>query len=202
MAANAALALAYRCQVFAPAEELAVLATPRDQLYLRPYQLLMWGRPDPSQAEPLPQVIETAKHRFRVIPTPGHSVGHVSFYEPDQGWLFCGDAFIGGRDRALREDYHIWPIIASLKKMAALPLAALFPGSGRVYTDPGPALKEKIAYLEDLGDKVLTLAAKGLSALAIRRRLFGRDPLIAYITMGHFTGLNLVRSYLRGPSSD
>jgi hypothetical protein len=31
-----------------------------------------------------------------------------------KGWIFTGDAYIGGKDRALRQDYDIWQIIRRL----------------------------------------------------------------------------------------
>jgi glyoxylase-like metal-dependent hydrolase (beta-lactamase superfamily II) len=64
-----------------------------------------------------------------VLYTPGHSLDHLCLYEPRQGWLFSGDLFVGGRDRALRSGCDIWQIIASLKAIAALPVVCLFAGS-------------------------------------------------------------------------
>ena len=75
---------------------------------------------------------ETAHFRFEVIHTPGHSPDHVCFYESNQGWLFAGDAYIGGRDKALRRDYNVWQILDSLKKLARLDAQFIFPGSGTV----------------------------------------------------------------------
>ena len=54
----------------------------------------------------------------------------------------------------------------------------------------------KIDYLEEMGERVLTLQRKGLSNRQIRKRLFGKEMLMAYFTMGHFSGKNLVRSYI------
>jgi hypothetical protein len=58
------------------------------------------------------------------------------------------------------------------------------------------ALKEKIAYLESIGEQALELHRKGLSYRRIRRKLFGRELLIAYVTLGQFTGKHLVRSLI------
>ncbi|MCB9451518.1 MAG: hypothetical protein H6672_08765 [Anaerolineaceae bacterium] len=30
-----------------------------------------------------------------MLATPGHTIGHIAFYEPDSGVLICGDAFHG-----------------------------------------------------------------------------------------------------------
>jgi glyoxylase-like metal-dependent hydrolase (beta-lactamase superfamily II) len=67
-----------------------------------------------------------------VIPTPGHSPDHICLFEAQQGWLFSGDAYIGGKDRALRAGYDIHGIIASLKRLSELPVTTIFSGSGTV----------------------------------------------------------------------
>jgi glyoxylase-like metal-dependent hydrolase (beta-lactamase superfamily II) len=146
--------------------------------------------------------VETEHHRFRVIHTPGHSPDHIGLYEPQQGWLFAGDAYIGGKDRAARFDYDIYAIIASLKVLAALRVACLFPGSGTVrMDDPVADIQRKVEYLEELGAKVRKLHNRGLGVQAIQKQLLGRDPSIRYLTLGHFRARYLVEAYLRGPSA-
>lgn len=175
---------------------LSTLAQAREQKVLRPYQRIMWGYPDPSTASPLGEKVETGRYRFQVIHTPGHSRDHICLYEPDQGWLFCGDAYVGGRDRALRADYNIWQILESLKRMAGLNVTCIFPGSGRVREEGRKPLTEKIEYLEERGERVLALSNRGWSYRKIRKELFGKEMLISYFTLGHFSGRNLVRSFV------
>jgi glyoxylase-like metal-dependent hydrolase (beta-lactamase superfamily II) len=163
---------------------------------LQPYRKLFWGWPKPSQGQPVGAEVETEDSRFQVIHTPGHSPDHVCLFEPDRGWLFSGDTYIGGKDRALREGYDIYEIIASLKKLAELPVQAIFAGSGSVRTEGVKPLQDKIAYLEELGERIRTLRDQGLSPRRIRRRLFGAELPIAYVTLGHFSGIRLIQSYL------
>jgi len=146
-------------------------------------------------------VVETPHYRFQVIHTPGHSPDHICLYEPKEGWLFSGDAYIGGRDRALRADYDIYAIIDSLKKLAKLEISRLFPGSGTVRDNPRQDIALKIKYLEAIGERVRELHQKGLSLSQIRKEVFGGEMPIAYITLGHFSGRNLVRSYLENSFS-
>ncbi len=199
--ANALLQARYGVEASVHPLGLPVLAAPREKQPLHPYRKVMWGYPQASAGSPLPAVLETAKHRFRVIPTPGHSPDHVSFQEPEQGWFFSGDAYIGGHDRALRADYDVWGIIASLRKMAQQDIQFLFPGSGSVRRRPGAEIREKIDYLEDLGGKVHELRRQGLGIGDIRRKLLGRELPLAYLTLGHFSGRNLIRSFLGGPGA-
>jgi glyoxylase-like metal-dependent hydrolase (beta-lactamase superfamily II) len=121
--------------------------------------------------------------------------------EPTQGWLFTGDLFVGGQARALRADYDIWQIIASLKRIAARPTTMLFPGSARVRANPAQELAEKIADLEELGQRVLELHRQGRSVRDIVRSLCGGPMLVELLTLGHLSRRRLVLAYLRSPQS-
>ncbi len=198
--ANARIQEANCCPIQIHPDGLPVLQNPRLQP-LQPYRRLFWGWPQPSRGEPVEDWIETESHRFQVIHTPGHSPDHICLFEPEQGWLFSGDAYIGGKDRALRQGYDIHGIIASLKKLAELPVTAIFSGSGTVRDTGVQPLIDKIAYLEDLGEQISALHSQGLSPRQIRRQTLGREPYLTYVTAGHFSGMNLVCSYLSGFSS-
>nr|MBC7245148.1 MBL fold metallo-hydrolase [Chloroflexota bacterium] len=198
---NGLLQQAYGIPVLAHPLTLPILANPKLQ-YLQPYRRFFWGRPQPSQGQPLGEWVETAHCRFQVLHTPGHSPDHVCLYEPNLGWLFTGDAYIGGRDRAARPDYDIYEVIASLKRLAALELTALFPGSGSVrVNNPVAEIQQKITYLEELGAKVQALYRQGYSVQEIQRRLLGGMPSITYLTQGHFRRSYLIQAYLRGSSA-
>jgi glyoxylase-like metal-dependent hydrolase (beta-lactamase superfamily II) len=186
-------------EILAHSLALPVLANPRETQPLNPYRKLFWGWPEPSAGKPLMDgaVIETAKYSFQAIHTPGHSPDHICLYEPEQGWLFTGDLYVGGQDRALREDGNIWEIINSLKKIAKLPATTLFPGSARIREKPAEALTEKIDYLEDFGERVMALHQKGWPVRAIVRELCGKPTRVDFITLGHFSRRHLVLSYIQ-----
>lgn len=189
----------YGLEILSHPLALPILADPRSTQPLHLYRRVFWGWPDPSRGEPISDgaVIETEHYRFKVIYTPGHSLDHLCLYESEQGWLFTGDLFVGGRERALRADYDIWQIVASLKRIAALPATRLFPGSARVRDNPAEELAAKISYLEELGERVLELHRRGRSVRDIVRALCGGPMPIEFITLGHFSRRHLVLSYLR-----
>jgi glyoxylase-like metal-dependent hydrolase (beta-lactamase superfamily II) len=193
---NAILQERLRVETLAHPLALPILSDPK-RLHLQLYRRFIWGSPAPSQGSPVGEVITTGRNSFRVIPTPGHSEDHISLHEPHQGWLFSGDAYIGGVDKSLQADSDIYAIIASLKRLSTLPAKRLFQGSGTVRDDPQEAIEKKAQYLEELGQKVRRLHNQGLRPKEIRDRLLGRELPIAYWTLGHFSGLNLVRSYLK-----
>lgn len=198
--ANARIQEAYRCPIQIHPDGLPILLNPRLQP-LQLYRRLFWGWPQPSRGEPVEDWFETERHRFQVIHTPGHSHDHICLFEPEQGWLFTGDAYIGGKDRALRQGYDIHGIIASLKELAELPVTTIFSGSGTVRETGTQPLLDKIAYLEDLGKQISALHSQGQSPRRIRRQVLGREPYLTYVTLGHFSGVQMVRSYLSSSES-
>ncbi len=193
--ANAEIQHRFGCPIYAHKGGLPILADPRLQP-LQPYRRLFWGWPHASLSQAIGERVTTQRFSFDVIHTPGHSPDHVCLFEPQQGWLFTGDAYIGGHDRALRAGYNILGILASLRRLAELPVTVIFPASGTVRESGTQPLEEKIVYLDDLGEKIRSLAQLGLSARQIRRRIFGREVALAYLTLGHFSGMHLVDSYL------
>lgn len=196
--ANGLLQRRHGLPIRAHPEALAVIRDPRATQPLHPYRKVMWGWPEPARAEAVEDggEIRTGSHRFRVIYTPGHALDHLCLYEPDRGWLFTGDLYVGGRDRALRAGADIWEIIVSLKKVAALDISLLLPGSARIPDDAGHALAAKIEHLERFGEQVLELDRQGFSVAAIERRLSGPPMWIEALTLGHFSRRRLVLSYL------
>jgi glyoxylase-like metal-dependent hydrolase (beta-lactamase superfamily II) len=185
-------------EIFAHPLAIPVLENPREEQPMEFYRRMTWGIPKPSRAKPVQdgELIETEQYAFQVINTPGHSPDHICLYEQRQAWLFSGDLYVGGQDRALREGYDIWQIIASLKRVVDLPLSKLFPGCARVRDNPREVLMSKIQYLEEMGSKVLELNQRGLGEKQIARTLFGGAMLVEVMTSGHFSRIHLVRSFL------
>tara|TARA_R100001244_G_scaffold116183_3_gene86293 strand:- start:30326 stop:31132 length:807 start_codon:yes stop_codon:yes gene_type:complete len=64
--------------------------------------------------------VEVLGQRLRVLEVPGHTLGHIAYYQAEQQWLFCGDTlFAAGCGRLFEgtaEQMH-----ASLSRLAALP---------------------------------------------------------------------------------
>ncbi len=187
--------------IYAHPEAIPILENPVEEQPLQLYRQIMWGWPEACQVEPIRDggKVTDGNLDLEVLHTPGHTEHHLCFYEPNRGWLFSGDLFIGGRDRALGAGNDIWQIIASLKRLAKLPANTLFPGSARVRTDPQGALQKRIHILEDLGDQILSLHRKGWKESRIASEVSGGPMWIELFTGGHFSRVHLVRSFLRQP---
>lgn len=136
------------------------------------------------------ETIPLPPYRFQVLAVPGHTRGSLAFYEPEQGWLFTGDAFGSSyvwllflpgavevyRDtlrRTLaflgaREDLLILP--GHRYQQQILPVPGIDPRSPR-----NPRLG--LPYLRDM----LTLSEQILAGTAARPfQACGREDLAAY----------------------
>ncbi len=76
--------------------------------------------------------IAFGSHILKVIPTPGHSRGSVSFFCAEEGILFTGDTlFKGSIGRTDFPGGSMFQIISSLRELAQLPdTTKVYPGHG------------------------------------------------------------------------
>jgi len=170
----------------------------KSRLPLHSYQELVWGYPEPSQARPVPEIIETKSCCFQVLDTPGHSPDHLALFEPERGWCFCGDLFVSEDQKTLRADEDIFGIAASLRRLLELPgeRLVLFTAIGRIFPEGRSAVRAYLDHLARLQARVQELKEKGFSPEAIRDEIFQRESRLAELTGGHFSILNLVRQLM------
>lgn len=64
--------------------------------------------------------IAALRLEFAVMAVPGHTLGHMAYYEKKRGWLFCGDTLFGCGCGRLFEGTAA-QMQASLAKLRALP---------------------------------------------------------------------------------
>ncbi|MFO7634624.1 MAG: MBL fold metallo-hydrolase [Caldilinea sp.] len=183
--------------VYASRQSLPLIKTP-ELIGMQSYRQMVWGKPAPfagaRSLDEVEDVIRTPQFTLRAIETPGHSRDHVSYFEPNFRWLFCGDAFIGGRDIAWAPEFDMFAIVSSLRTMATLRPERLFPGSGTVRRSPLPDLLGKIGDLIHLANEVRKLDEDGRSVGEIVEMLFGGEPKLRWWTFGHFSAENLVNA--------
>lgn len=72
-------------------------------------------------------VIDIGGRRAEVLHTPGHSPGHMCFYEQDRGYLFTGDLVYIGTLFAYYPSTDPVAYLDSIQKIAALPVKRVFP---------------------------------------------------------------------------
>ncbi|MBI5342851.1 MAG: MBL fold metallo-hydrolase [Deltaproteobacteria bacterium] len=194
--ANAILQESRGVPVFAHEKALPVLSNPR-KLSLLPYQRIFFGEPSPSAGMPVGDSVLTERHRFRVIPSPGHSPDHIALYEESRGWLFSGDAFIGGQDRVLREGFDVRGITKSLRMLSSLGAEVMFTGMGNVIRQPARQIDRKISYFDEISGRIRKMREEGVEPSEIARRLFPGDLPVRLVTSGNFSAAHLVQAFLR-----
>ncbi len=184
-------------QIYAPRGAHQSIANP-SLLRMEYFRRAMWGRPEPVRGlrslDDVDDRISTPSYTFRVIETPGHSPAHVSYFEPAQRWLFCGDAFIGGEDRAWPKSYDLFGVVSSLRALASLRPERMFPGSGRVRRTPLPDIHAKIGYYTRLAEQVAERQSSGAGMGDIVTALLGGESRMHFWTGGHFSAANLIRA--------
>ncbi|HOD14916.1 MAG TPA: MBL fold metallo-hydrolase [Spirochaetota bacterium] len=185
----------FGARVLAPAGALPVLKNPR-LLKLRPYQRVVWGWPAPSDADPLPGVVQAGPYALKVIPSPGHTPHHVCLHEPREGWLFTGDLFCGRGFKYLRADENYSLIVETLGMLAGLDFGTIFCSLLGAVDNGRDALREKVRFMEDLSALVLDLHDKGLPPREISKRLLGGEGAMGPVTGGHYSKLNTVLSII------
>ena len=194
--ANYSLQQRFGIKIFAPRESVPLInQVPK----LYPYQEMVWGYPEPTEVDCLPEKIETDNFHFDVVETPGHCKGHVALVESEKGWCFSGDLFISERPKVIRPEEDITEIVKSMKKLIALETdkVILFTSMGNVVQDGRKALRSCIEYFQDLSQRAKQLEKKALSVVAIRDEIFGRESSLAGPTDGQFSSENLIRALLR-----
>ncbi|HOQ09054.1 MAG TPA: MBL fold metallo-hydrolase [Syntrophomonadaceae bacterium] len=165
---------------------------------LYPYQELVWGYPQPVDAQELGPVIKTPRYTFAVLPTPGHCPGHIALLEKEQGWCFSGDLFISERPKVLRPEENVHEIMKSLQYLlnCAPEEFTLFTSMGQIIPKGRQAVTNLLSYLQSVSQQVLELHDSGHSLDDIRQILFGGESRMAEVTNGQFSVNNLIMSVL------
>ncbi|MHB1520158.1 MAG: MBL fold metallo-hydrolase [Ferrimicrobium sp.] len=81
------------------------------------------------------EVLELKSRRLRVIATPGHTKGHVVFFDEDNGLLFAGDHVLPHITPSIGFEPIVYPnplgsYLESLRRVRRLPEARLLPAHG------------------------------------------------------------------------
>ncbi len=163
-----------------------------------PYQHLVWGQSQEVAVSPLPAVVESGGFRFVPIHTPGHSKDHTVYLEPQHGWLFSGDLYLGDRIKFFRSDEKMDQQIQSLQTVLQYDFSTLFCAHNPALKNGRDRLRRKLAYLQDITGTVRLLVTRGLPEREIIRRLDQRqDRWVRLVTMGNASFANMVRSVIR-----
>lgn len=127
-------------------------------------------------------VLDLGKRRFTAIHTPGHSDGHLVFYNEDDQLLLCGDHVL------LKITPHIglWPesepdplgrYQASLHELQALNVRLALPGHGPLITDWAGRLAQLQQHHSARLEHMLDAVGTGATAYEVSTRVFSFPQL-------------------------
>ncbi len=135
-------------QIFASASEAAAAASPGAASTPRAlwrFALGLAGRTPEAFSVDATLGPEEQVAGFLVVPTPGHTAGHLAFFRPDDGVLVAGDAVrVAGHDilaPAFWASQSEMRARVSIARLADLPVRLLIAGHGPPYRDPGSELR-------------------------------------------------------------
>ena len=123
-----------------PASELPppeILLPVPDNLAAIPADVLLHGEEE----------IPAGKYRLRVIPTPGHTQGHIALYEPNEKLLFSGDVLLPtiATNAALHIQHLVNPLqqyLNSLHALKGLDVALVLPGHEQPFSNHRARIEE------------------------------------------------------------
>jgi glyoxylase-like metal-dependent hydrolase (beta-lactamase superfamily II) len=121
-----------------------------------------------AEAEPIVHVNDGDEFRvgsltLRIIHTPGHTLGSVCIYCPEEKALFTGDTALGLGTVAISPPPHgdMGLYLQSLARLQTVDAALMLPGHGIAVHDVRSKLEELIAHRHEREAQVLKLLAKG-----------------------------------------
>lgn len=173
----------YRNDLF---ERLGAEGVPREELELYRRHIVTLTSFDPGRHR-LVEVVEgdeitCGQWRFRVIETPGHTIGHQSLLEPEAGVLFGGDAILFAISPSVDFSLHgsdgLQRYLDSLDKLISSPARLLCHSHGEIldgWRERAEWVKEhRIKRLDDAFSAVA--AEQGSSGYAAVRRIRWNVP--------------------------
>jgi glyoxylase-like metal-dependent hydrolase (beta-lactamase superfamily II) len=117
---------------------------------------------------------------IEVIPTPGHTAGHVCFFFRAEGILLAGDHVLPEITPNLSPDFFIpdfrpvTSFLHSLARVGALPVTRIYPAHGAPFADLGGRIEEIIQHHRERKDRILAAVQSGRETAAlIARSVFG-----------------------------
>ena len=94
------------------------------------------------------EIIDIGDRKIEILHTPGHSPGHICFWEQKRGYIFTGDLIYKGTLFAYYPSTDPEAYLCSLETIAELPSKRLFPGHHSLDIQPEIAVRMRDAFRE------------------------------------------------------
>lgn len=160
------------------------------------YRRFFWGKREGFSPHPLGSTLEAGKKKWRVIETPGHSLDHITLYDPERGAVFTGDLIVTPKTRLIMKPENIHRIMSSLRLLLQYDFRTVYCSHAGVIENGRKVVQMKLDYLDDLKGEVLNLHRKGWSIKAINKKLFPKTAPLTYISLNEWASGHIIRSII------
>lgn len=144
-------------------------------------------RPHPAQIEFLEpnSELHIGEHTFRVLHTPGHSDGHLVFYEEETGIILSGDHIL----MEITPNISQWPLtepnplgryLSSLAHLARLDVKMALPGHRQIITDWQGRIAELQSHHEERLENMKTAINGKATPFEVCSRVFNLPALSSH----------------------
>lgn len=108
-------------------------------------------------------VVDAGDGALRVLHTPGHAPDHISFFDEEDGTLFCGDLLIAGGSVVLPASHggSLTEYLASLARIRALRPARVLPAHGPEIDDVAALIDQYVAHRRRRDTEILSALRAG-----------------------------------------
>lgn len=186
--------------VYAPEPSLDRL---RNGFSLATYRRIVWGRPRPVEAEPVPNTLPLADGtRLHTLPAPGHADDMVCYLAEDHGLLFAADLYVTPKPEYLHVEETAPRLIDSLHNVLEHDFETVLCAHRGVVDKGRRALAEKVKYMEALcGVVQRRYRDDKVTVPQITDEILGREGLLYWVSGGDLSKQNLIASCLEDVSA-
>jgi glyoxylase-like metal-dependent hydrolase (beta-lactamase superfamily II) len=141
-----------------------------------------WPHPDGFETLEPGMILPIGQRRFQVLHTPGHSNGHLAFYDLADRLIIIGDQVLFH----ITPNIGFWPgtepdplarYLNSLDELAGLEVRLALPGHGPIITNWSERIGEIKAHHAERLAQTLSAVGAGVIVYDISRQLFNFDTL-------------------------
>ncbi|OYD07228.1 MBL fold metallo-hydrolase [Paludifilum halophilum] len=128
------------------------------------------------------ETIRLGNREYRILHTPGHADGHLSFYDPERQWLIGGDFLLP----RITPNISLWPgcdpdplssYLNTLERMKDLPVKKVFPSHGPVFQTYRERIEQLQHHHQERLDRMRDWVEEenGTTAVDVCFRIFGEN---------------------------